>query len=468
MLTKNSLEIAAQYASTAGQRGVSLYAMPGTPLANLVQATRASGSTQMIDISKPDFRLQEYIDNVLYMSNTRDETLGGSPHDFAMDEMITLIGTSVAGHFSNVRNKVKPDIVTFVENMKVAVDGVNNEDITKQFEVKVWRPIAPIANGTITPYYEKYAESKYSKVDLSVKLPNKTDVEIKELMLTLNPTADIDIVEWMAEMGSTFFNNIWETVFQVNPNTNWHYLEEVFADKEAAPNCALAIFLLASNLYDNPPEGTNMSLSSFNTYMTDYRNQAALQLINYADRYNVAVRNDILVKSSQNRLISVYEPVYKKWIDEGGRNEVLFGLSLRDGIPDFTKNGINANAQAYLEEWARFVSYTRTANKINHFTIVRDLLVSVFVKQFSPNDALLNAFKNEVNKITEKDVSDMWGLAKHLICCTVYCATDAEIILNDFEAIQAESPGMDPREVAALVMLKNLARWGSSQIQVVR
>lgn len=468
MLNKSSIESAAQYSAVLASKNISLYAIGGTPLANLVQTTRAAGSQQIIDITRPDFRLQEYLDSVLYMANTKDKLLEGSPHDFAMDELLAVLSTSVAGHFSNVRNKIKPDIISFVEEVNAVLAATDNEDISKKFEVKVWRPIAPIANGTIAPYYEVClgnTTSLPSRVKLDVRLPDFTDVQIKETMLTLNPAADIDIVEWMAAKGSVFFTNVWENVFQVKENTPWHTLGDVF-DTEDGADYALAIFLLANKLHDNPPEGTNMSLSAFNASMLDYRNQAAQYLDVYNRRYELTNSAGILVKNITDRTVVVFETVYKQWIDKGGRNEALFGLALRDGVRDFNALNINENAQMYLDEWARFVSGARVANKLNKFTITREALLSVFVKQFSPNDALLRAFKSMVNEINEKDIDNMWNLSKHLICNTVYCATDSEVILDDFEAISAESPDMDAREVAALVMLKYITRWIASQISV--
>lgn len=468
MLNKKSLISAGQTAAMLSEKGYSLYAVPGTPLAALVAATRAAGSERTVDITGSNDKFNEYIDGVAYMANTKDATLGGSPHDFAMDEMIATLVPNVARHFNVLKNVIIPDITQYVETVQSSLDAVDDSDITKHFEVKVWQPIAPISNGTIESYYSKHTDNPVMEVMLNIDLPDLTEVQIKETMLTLNPSVDKDIVEWMVVKGSAYFNNVWRNIFQVKDDSPWKTLAQAFNSGEESTDNALAVFLLANKLYDNPAEGVNLSLSNYNTAMSSLRNQASVFLANQSERYNSSIRNNVLVRSIIDKKIIVNEVVYKAWIQEGGLNEALFGLALKDGIPNFSKDAINENAKSYLENWAKYVSYVRAANKINRFTITTKLMKSVFVEQFKPDGSVLSCFDNMLNEVSEAETNNLWNTCKRLICRTVHANTDAETILSDIESIQQDSPNLNIREVTALANLKYITRYISSQIQITK
>ena len=474
MLTVDSLNAAIPLTSVLDAKGLYLTPVPNTPLDKLVNATRSDRSF-VTPNAAGEFDISVY--DIEYIANAKDPALNISEHDRVADEIIEVVRNAVNEHMVFAKNVVAPAIESLVTDTMVTLKEMSPSSLLGM-EVVVYNPPRPLTNSSLEDAVSKFRELPYDIPAMNLKLPDLTASEIIDLMASGSGNLDTDIKEWAAEKGESFFLNIWELLFQIKPAT-YDRKQLQFADYlcgDLGIDNALAIYLLARKLADKPLPNTEMSIDAFNKTIVEYRNQAAARLCYAFDELTKIEKTGQLVRSTNDRVTVVNGSVYRKWIEAGGENEILFGNLLDFPHATLVEN-INAKADQLKSLWNKHAAVTATIERNKRFTRTKEILQNVFYRQMRDihegeeatvgnRENIIKLFNEQLDRVREDELDDIWTLCLKLVCRSRFIRTDAERILLGIERVKKENPSISVREAAAVSCIEYTAYWLASQFVV--
>jgi hypothetical protein len=463
--------------SVLDANGIYLMPIEGTPLAELVKATRSdsklvSGGPGNYDIDAS---------TILYMANQKDKTLKFAEHDKVMDEVTSVCVRTVQGMMQHARGVVAPAVSELVEK---TCDTLRSMSVSSLLGMNVvpWNPPAPMQLAAFETMVEKYAGVAYDSPLMKMRAPTITCQEIIELMHTGAGTLDAAIDDWAAVKGETFFNAIWLNVFQITPvaaGERARTFGDIVEDAKNGLDSAVAIFLIARKMVEaGALPGTEMSAPAFENMAAELRNQAAGVISRAFEGLKTIEKAGQLVRKIEGPVTYVNERVYRAWIDAGGTNEVLFGNSLQD-TPNATVTQINEKSEELKAAWQRHSTITATLESNKRFARTKEILAKHFSDQLSAivdgeeategnRYTVLKLFEAELSKVRQEEMEDLWGLALRLVCRSRFFRTDAEKILSSIERVKKANPTVDVREAAAAAMIEYIGQWIAAQFKPIK
>lgn len=476
MLSREALNSALPLTEVLDTRGFAVIPVPGTPLEALVKATRSDANF----MTQTSEGFQPSLYDIEYIANAKDETLGGSPHDFAMDDVVEIARTAVRGHVTFARTVVAPAVEELVCKTAETLNEMTPSSLLGM-EVVVWEAPAPLVNSALDTLVRRYSETPYDIPALAMKLPDLPVSDILPLLQSGAKGLDDDVAAWAAAKGESFFLNLWEHVFQIKQaelnERQSRTFRDFIEDREQGWDYALGIFLLARRLADEVLPGTSMSESAYTSLMVEFRNQAGAKLCRVLDELDQIDKNQILVRTHTDTTTIVNGTVYRAWIEAGGDNEVLFGNLLT--LPaKVSVEQINAEAAALKAAWQRHAMLTATVESNRRFERIKEILLRHFESQMrsisegeeatlANRETVLKLFREQVAQMRTDDMADLWTLCLKLVCRSRFFRTDAERILSGIERVKRENPNIDVREAAAVSVIEYIGYWVSSQLKVI-
>lgn len=473
MLSREALNSALPLTEQLDERGLFLRPVAGTPLETLVQATRSDINFN-VPVGgggwSPDLQNIEYICNV----QPKDGTLNA--HDVAMDQATRIAADAVKAHLNQARTVVAPAVKELVEKTLEALQTFSPSSLLGM-EVKVYEYPKPLFNTSVVSAIQRYENAAFDNPTMQVRMPDLAGEEIVKLLSAGSGGMDRDIADWAAAKGEGFFSCLWSCVFQVKPADGPTKDFRGWVDDRAEGlDHALAIFLLSRRLIEKPIDGVQMNLATMENMLAEYRNQAAARLCQALNELGRVDKVGTLVRSMYDKTIEVNASVYRKWIEAGGQNEVLFG-TLLGKKPAYTLDAISEQAQSALATWHHHAALTATVEANHKFNRTKDLLEKFFVEQVRTltdddaslagnRDMVIKAFRDELRLVSEDDLRDLYGCALKLVCRSRFCHTQAERILSGVERVKRDNPELDVREAAAIAMIEYVAYWVSTQLKV--
>ena len=477
MLTNEALISALPLTEILDTRNLALIATEGSPLAALVKATRSDTnySVQNAPSYTPD------IGTIEYMANKKDDTLGYSPHDFVMDDLVNTCTAAVQQHLYFAKNIVAPAVAELVEKTMASMLAVAPSKLLGM-EVVTWAPPKPLESSALESSLRRFEGMPYDVPALSMRLPSITAKEIIDLLGSGISSVDKDIAEWASIRGEGYFLNLWENVFQIKQaglndacnNTFRDWIE----DKELGMDNALAIYLLSRRLADSDPlAGTEMSLPAFERLIIEFRDQSGSRLVRAMDEIDRSAKNGQLIRSTTDRVTVVNASIYREWIENGGENEILFGNLL--DLPSVTNvETLNEKASALKQLWNRHSVLTATVESNRKYSSIKEILLTHFEEQIrvvpageeatlGNRENIVKEFNNQLNQVRSSEFNDLFPLCLKLVCRSRFSQTSAETILEGIERVQKENPNIDVREAAAVSAIEYIAQWMASQMKLV-
>lgn len=469
MLSEEALNAALPLADILDARRIVISPMPGSPLEKLVSAVRA---TPQMMVGTDD--LQPSISDMAYIASVKGPGGEPSPHDIVMEDVVTVIAPAVMEHVAYARNVVKPAIQDLLDYTARHLAGRTNSHLAK-FEVVQFTPIEPLAVANMANMLKPYMELPFSAPSMTLNLPGKTPAEILELMKTGVGSIDEAVGVWVAKKGEAFLTYVWDNVFRILPSDAGSVSFAMYTeDRLTGPDNAMAIFLLASKLHDNPPEGTQHSLVKYNELVADFRNAAGQRLCRALKEAQDVVGHDILVRMVNGSVTTVNAEVYKKFIEAGGTNEMLFGNSLQTS-PVFTGIAVREQATQLLAAWSHYEIAAKADEASKVFTITREALLAAFehqVGQLEDTDpslatgkpAVLGKFKELLRDVGPLELQNLYAVALRLVCKSRFAHTDAFDLLTMMEEASLANPNIAPREAANAAVQQYVNRYLIAQM----
>jgi hypothetical protein len=475
MLTEKALMASLPLTERLDAAGFALYPVSGSPLDALCSATRSDPSLFVAAQGSA----QDLIGSISAMANKVQPVMQCSEHDAVQDSIVAVAINAVKNHIATARTIVAPAINDLYGRVKASLGEISASSLLGM-EIEVLREPKPLENSALQNAIRKFDGLAFDSPALTLRLPDMTITELMGLLGSGGGGLDADIAEWIADKGDAFFVQVWEELFQQKPPADGRVCSfaEWVTDREEGTDAALAIFLLARKLTDGKPlEGTQMSLSAYRSQIVEFRNQAGAALCRALDKIERAMKTGQLVRDVIGAKTVVYEPVYRKFLEAGGSNEILFANSL--SVPFVTSlDAMMAQKDALTKRWNAHVALTKTAESNKRFNKIKELLELHFRSQLAEvtegedataqnREIILKLFKEQLKLVRDSDLDDLHALCLTLVCRSRFYKTDAERILLGIEQAKKENPTISVREAAAASVVSYIAYWVSTQFKVV-
>lgn len=477
MLSQQSLEAVLPLAEVMDRNSVIVTPVTGTPLDQLVNATR-SGPQFAIPVDGKAGQFNPDIFNIGYMANQPSQATGVCEHDVAQDNIVEMAARGVRGHLMVIRSAVIPAIIELHDAVEKQMDSMPTSKILGM-EVKIFDLPAPMKSPAIEGLISKWQGVPFASPALRMKCPDMSMEDIRELMKTGASGFDADVDKWIAIKGDSFFLQLWEDIFQTK-NSNFERFNQAVECREEGLDRSVAIFLIARKLVDEAPEGTRMSLPALRELAQQYRDQAAAKIQRGLDDWANVKKRKQLVKKVDGRCILVNECVYRPWIADGGDNDVLFGNLVKQ--TNYTSVDQFKNAAGELKTaWNRTVATSGTAEKSERFLLLKQMLLGEFRKSVSdladldggPDASaaerveVINRFRAELNTLREIDTLDRYQLCVKLVCRSrFFKIPDAEDFVLQMMKIEKDNPNITAREAATIATIDYIACWVAEMFRV--
>jgi hypothetical protein len=471
MLRKASVLNAINVADTLRSKSLVTEARPGTILGELTAAT----VTPAVTNSDPN----EYAT----MVESMNDGLINEPttHDRRMDEIVPFLANSVTRHLSFARNVVQPAIDRFLELVN-----------------EYYRPqvVASESFNIVAKSLPRLSE--LSKLNESLMFYKNTRYPLPQTNLTFTGNVDNDKLLSLFVTGESDLDSAYRAFFkdneeliqvvydQVFKSPNFNQLGEyvtntVTYDLIDSTTRLLIVYIIAEKFFDNVEDvAENVSLSNYKDTMAAVRDYAGSNLYNQLQSIKAIVSANTLVITMDNATVTVYEPVYKKWLAAGNSQEALFGMLILKR--NYSSTYLIDEHKAELEAaWFNHLSYSTNSIKLSNFNNLLDAFALAYKALHTEyqNDAEKAAmstpdyyavsdklFNDELKDVRMMDLADMRSLALRLVAKSRYYYSSAYEILSALDNYCKDNENLDPREAALLATIEYVARYMAKQLTV--
>lgn len=408
---------------------------------------------------------------------------GVCEHDLVMDEVVDVVEKTVNYNLDLTQNKVNPMVKAVLESTQEYVANKQSIDPTAI-------SVAPVlyhnvwASHYLSGMIERFTETAVKDIQLSLKVPmpavetefdlistglTRFDDELRDLVQALEPGTLTDLYRRLFVLADENY------VPSILPYLN--YLR-------VSPNQPLLVFLIASKLVDNIPEGVQTSPQLYKEYVTGIMAQAGRALCRQIERREAAAKNKTLIISWSNQQVSdlgvtpvvieVNGDVYNKWLQEGGSPDVLFGAFCTDRQANY--NLLIERKDSYVQAWGRQQRLLLSERRLqldNHMMVGLSKAVEQAILQLPEDELLvdrkkylsvLNDYIRNLPSGWQKD--NLYYSARKIVCSVIYPHTMAFDILVAIDSACEAHPDLPVREAAFFGAMEVVADWLVQLIKV--
>lgn len=488
MLSAPALASALPVVANLEARGLMVKPIAGSPLDTLVKASYAdielAWPVGMMDnsgdrMADPDNKYEVDLTILAAQTNRPSDITGYCEQDISLAELADVAATAVIGHLQFARTVVAPTIENFADILAQPL-SLAMADAVSDFEVSISKLPAPMLESAVLDAVRKAKDIAGENMTFDLKLPRMAAVSIVGFMKSGSPSVDGAIDDWADTLPAGFLESVWGTVFTRNDNLSGGSApmsDSVWSRTPEGLDAALASFLIARRIWDKPVDDVEMKLDEYQNKMAFLRDQAAVRLngeINMADRNE---QYGTLIKSQgKGGKIVVNDVVYRKFLQDGGNNEVLFGNALRPR-PQLSADDILASKEDCEKAWNNYLAFNRLALSNKRFTIVKTMIRVEFASwvlhasldelPVNMRESVMQRFDAALDRTTQAETEQLTLWVQRLFCASVYYRTDAGMILDTINDVMSSNQGMDVREAAAVAAVNYAATWVGRQLQVV-
>lgn len=457
-----------------------LVPVAGTPLFHMVAASNVTSSmAQKLEngeVSFDTYGIELAANNISTFADEAERRAAvPSRHDAVTVEFTKIGGRGVQNALTIARTGAAPRITELMDLVSMRLKSATPSDLTR-VEIATDEECAALYNPAFQKLVSKYENAPNVSVAMNINAPNYSTEEVLALLETGIDSLDAEIIPWAADQSDLSF--VWQGFFTISEqfSGNMSFLDRM----RISPKFPLLVFLLAKHLLesDEIPDGMNISLKEYKATLLNYVEQAGKLLCMNLNMAEISVKNGVLVKAISGTSIQVNVPVYNTWLENGGDNDILFGMAISQKRA-FTLDAITANADEYRAGWAKYVALVTSADSSRRFTFLLDQLFISYESILGKPDAEgavksaqdiaseMQVFRAELRQLNASDVEDLHRVCQRLVCRTSFSDTPAELILSKMDEVARQSPTLTPREAAALATLWYISAWVSEQMTTI-
>lgn len=489
MIRNNSISAVLPLAQKLSDNGIVLSAIQGTPLSCLVQKSY----TPLIDskdfYAGGDTSLRIWsISDCLKQPNAQ----GFSEHCEAIDDIRKVLVTAVGSHLSYARNVVVPQINEVVEKVHKAQEEA---DIRIGSMLSIvqdeWDPIWE------NPVLETMIENvKFTALNPDTLIPRVhpllTEQQLRDYLNTGADRFDKEIQSWIDNIGVKFLVDTYRWYFVQSALTgqDWHDYDQkvnwLLGTDPWSRKQSIIIYLLTKGLRANIPEGVDMDEISYQEAMALVQAQAGRIVSRCIERRQFLKDTkslvldwpmrgrDHLTEDAQLSQILVNTDVYNKWLEDGGKPEILFGSAVTDRETKY--DVLLEKANDYYTAWKRHEAIIRTGQRSQLFNIVRDaimmavgeLVAAIPVEEMEGRDRnkMHAVLREKTFNVNIDNISDIYDICCDMVCNVVHCHTNAYTILTTMKDVSDQNPELPATEVTTIAAINILCKWFADQCSI--
>lgn len=386
------------------------------------------------------------------------------------------ISKAILEHITFAKQVIAPQVSDLVERTNNDLANLSDREINR-FSIEV-RDLPDIfRNPALLSLIEPLGQIKNTiTVDNYVGLPSLSLEEIIPYVRLDVPSLDEELKNYLLSDSGNALLTVWNKVFVAIENQPIEYngyvsINELVDDAKDGLINALAIFTLASNLIDNPIEGTKVRLEQYNNHLSLLESFAGQQLYRKIEGFANQLKQNILVANYQDKTCIVNRPVYEEFLENGGSVEVLFGQMLAN-TRHYSLANIQSDTANSLQRWKDHEAIQKSIEYNNRLYRAQRILKENFELLLRdlgevPNYSdLVNHFAKEVSKINVEDLDDIYKTVLTLINRVLYPGKGAARFLELMCSHEKMNPELDPREIATLASIDYIGAWISEMIKV--
>ncbi len=452
MLDTNIQTLANDHATALQARGLQVTAIAGTPVAELVAYCR-TGETACVTVME-DF-------------NATVEGLADKVADF------------MRGYLDFARNTAKPALQSLQENVAETILKTTESD-------KVFNPFtgfdivrigAPdvLEDSDFLASVAHYNSGNDKVPNTAPKYGHRSNEQLIELCMTGNGAWDALIKTWLTGLEEGALQTVWQSVFMdkvINaPSAPIKTTEALLQDYTQGGFSALVLFLMASRVQQNIDDEFGHSLDTARQFLYAVQQACAVHVergINWFNSY-VSTSSLVVGMDRQARKIKVNTAVYKQFLADGGKADVLMGM-LVSGRSYSNLADISAHAEELLQVWSQYVlsrdgesqaaldTHLRTvmgqAFEASLATPVGDLETEQLAKP-GVKETAINRFHQLLSGYTSEQLRANWADVLWRCACQArfYYHTTTYDLLDAIDA-GVRLDGRDPQDAATVAVQK--------------
>lgn len=469
MLTKSSLNAAYPLAQKLASKGFALRALDQTPLSAVINACMNQRQVLAAGPKGMDTTECGSAGDQLLEGSRFTDPMGVCEHDEAMKGSVDLIKQAVEFNLNLARNVVNPIVKQVLEETQAYMDGVASAALAPMWiEPYYYKPIwdSPVLIELVSRY-GNLPVSDYALRPLGLPQP----ASMLEALKTGAGMFDEDIAAFYDACGSEYVGGVWNAVFGASAATS---LTAVLTRRYSAFDAAILVFLFARRLQEDIPAGVNMDLAEWKAYISGIQAEAGHCVVRALKKRQLDLRVKTLVfegpvvtvASEAKGAICVVGDVYDQFIKEGGSPEVLFGAYASGSSVGY--NDLLSNKAVLLKNWQRAYALLQSEASFNRFNGLVGGLRSAVTNAINNADedilvversVLHERLKERLTHVKQKDLEDLYYVARKTVCRVMFPHTDAEQILLAIDASAAAHPELDIREAALLATIDFVSIW---------
>jgi hypothetical protein len=471
-IAKSAISIAQEF----DKRGAWLQAEPGTPLACLNESALLGSAADTSAEYMPD---PDFIEAQSAGWKKDEQSL----HSTQLNEMTVEIASYVQSHLNFARNVVRPVIQELVNKVQADIEALPVK-MEYNLEIVVLDPPEPMISSSFEEQAHEYKDINYMPIRSYLNMPAMGAAEIIAMLVTGNQEVDAALQVWASKQTSSWLENVYNSVF-TSESTSGRF-EDLVQARGTSVDAALLVFVLGNKLYDNPPAGTEMLLAKYNEAIADVRNQSGLRIHQAYEEYARNSATGQLIVTYDKQKVSVNGNVYRKWMELGGNNAVIFGSILSDR-PAMFVNELNDKKADFLSTWEQYNQFMTVTQRnqqfANYKAILHNALIVVAQKDLEAcfgqiaEGRVINTSLSEyeqfvsntdtfVNELNEDDFKNIWKLCLNAVCKCVFFYNDADKILSGIEKVCRDNPGIEVREAALLSTIEYVTDYLCNQMKL--
>lgn len=404
---------------------------------------------------------------------TQDTSDGPSGHTRVIGAVIDKYIPMVSDHIAYVKNTVRPKVVRMEDAARAALSLMENKNPYSLFTVTQTRESSLVDEESLMSLVERFASSDEPVPVVVNNFPAVSKEELIRITSVSSARVNQAIAEWLAEQGDSWLTDVWSTFFSLSNTTssgkNPAKICQNFSGISSLKsferfNLGMVLFLLSRGLYDEPLDGAGMTLAEWRNHMDNVSrfcgNQAKIAakiILNF--RQSKVVIMDV---SKDRKLVTVYQPVYQEYLQQGGTVEEVLGAAISGSAPVYSLSDLQESVKSFYNIWKNYELVSQSTLSVQTVERMRLEYKSLFLSLFdnSQEETLLltelGLKKSTMIKEAEAyiDSLNLPGLRNvgevclRLVAGIRYSYTPGEKFLRNM--IEASKVGCDsPQEAAA-------------------
>lgn len=177
-----------------------------------------------------------------------------------------------------------------------------------------------------------------------------------------------------------------------------------------------------------------------------------------------------LITSISRQRANVNNDVYKKYLRDGGRPEVIMGAILKGAY--VTLSQAKEEEEMFLDVYDSYIRHTSTQVKSMRAEAYRSLIPSVLLEYIKDDEELasrLDELAPCINKCMRQiaiNSEDIYPAVRQLVCNVIYPNSDTLLVLSRIDDLMAQYPDMDSADAATACYTSLLVDFYMSQVVI--